>query len=84
MEKYNRKRKVYPLTRAELEKLSTKRLLAKLKTLHQCEQSFELSDREEHEIDKNADYIQFKESPEWISQYELLKEILSKREHIEK
>ena len=67
--KFNRKRQVFPMTRGELEALPTKRLQAKLKTLHQCEQSFELSDWEEHQIDENKDYIQFKESAEWIAQY---------------
>ena len=75
---------MYPLNKEELEALPTKRLLAKLKTLHQCEQSFELSYWEEHEIKKDAECIQFKESDKWIAQYELLKDILRKREYIEK
>ena len=78
------KRIVYPMTRDELETLHTKSLLARLKSLHKCEQSFELSDWEDYEIDENADYIQFKESEEWTAQYELLKDILSNREHIPK
>ena len=65
-----------------MEALPTKRLLAKLKTLHQCEQSLVLSDRDLSEY-ISSEFIEFKESPEWIAEYDSLKKVLNKREHIE-
>lgn len=50
--------------------------------MYKCEQSFELSDREESERGLNAGQIEFKESEEWQIEYDKLKAILSKREHI--
>lgn len=76
-----KRKKIYPIAKEKLESLSTKRLLARLKSLHQCEQSFELSDKDESERLLN-DGIEFKESSEWQSEYENVKEILSKREHV--
>lgn len=70
------------MTKEKMEALPTKRLLARLKRLHQCEQSLSLSDREQN-VYVFSGFIEFKESPEWISEYNTLKEILSKREHIE-
>lgn len=62
----------------QLEALPTKRLLARLKQLHQCEESVSLSDRTgEHTIAG----AMFKDSPEWIAAYEQLKRILAGREH---
>ena len=77
-----KRRKILSITAAELEKLSTKQLLARLKQLHQCEQSLSLSDREEHEI--HPEYIEFKDSDEWTTAYQQLKDILAKREHVPK
>ena len=57
-------------------------MLARLKSLHQCEQSFDLSDKDESERLLKVDYIEFKESIEWQKEFEKVKEILSKREHI--
>lgn len=79
-----KRRRIFPMNVEELEKLPTKRLLARLKSLHQCEQSFDLSDRDESERLLNTDYIEFKESFEWQNEYKKLKEILSKREHVQR
>jgi hypothetical protein len=75
--------KIFPITVDELQTFPTKRLLARLKSLHQCEQSFELSDREESERNRDLDIIEFKETFEWQSEYQKLKDILQIREHIE-
>ncbi len=81
MKKQNRK--LSPMRFDELEALPTKRLLARFKRLHICEKSFELSDCEG--VHKNHDnLIEFKETPEWKTEYEKMKEILAKREHIER
>jgi len=67
----------------ELEALSTKQLLARLKRLHQCEESLALSGREV----KGRDYpgcIEFKQSPAWIAEYERVKDLLARREHVPK
>ena len=77
-----KRRKIYPISKEKLETFATKRLLARLKSLHQCEQSFELSDKDESERLLKVDYIKFKESSEWQTEFEKVKEILSKREHI--
>lgn len=61
---------------------STKRLLMRLNRLQECEQSFGLSDKDLGE-NTPAGFIEFKESPDWIAEYEYLKELLSKREHID-
>jgi len=53
-----------------------------LKRLHQCEESFAFSDKDESEVASNA--IQFKDTPEWQTAYKELKEILSGREHLPK
>lgn len=67
----------------ELEKLPTKRILARFKRLHICEESFELSDRDG--VYENPDnLIEFKDSLEWQNEYQKMKEILAKREHIER
>ncbi|HQU82727.1 MAG TPA: hypothetical protein PKY59_06370 [Pyrinomonadaceae bacterium] len=77
-----KRRKIFSINVEELEKYPTKRLLARLKSLHQCEQSFDLSDRDESERSLKVDYIEFKESPEWQIEFEKVKEILKNREHI--
>lgn len=69
------------MTQSQLETLSTKRLLARLDRLRQCEESLALSDREPNEY-QPSDYIEFKDSPEWIAEYNYLKELLAKREHV--
>jgi hypothetical protein len=77
-----RRKKIFQMTIEELQTYPTKRLLARLKSLHQCEESFELSDRDESERDLNRELIEFKETTEWRNEYEKLKEILKNREHI--
>ena len=77
-----KRRKIFPIEKEKLESFSTKRLLSRLKSLHQCEQSFDLSDRDESERLLKVDHIEFKESLEWRKEYEKVKEILNTREHI--
>ena len=79
-----KRRKIFPIEKEQLESYSTKKLLARLKSLHQCENSFELSDREESECNSSVGQIEFKEDEEWQIEYEKLKEILKNREHIPK
>ena len=67
----------------ELEKLPNKRLLARFKRLHICEESFELSDRE-GVYEKPDNLIEFKDTLEWKTEYKKMKEILAKRDHIPK
>ncbi len=69
------------MKRNDLEALPTKRLLARLKQLQHCEESLALSDREIIEY-QPSEFIEFKESPEWITEYKTLKEILGQRKHI--
>ena len=69
------------MSRSQLESLPTKRLLARLNRLPQVEESFALSDRELSEY-KPSGFIEFKDSPEWIAEYNCLKELLAEREHI--
>jgi hypothetical protein len=76
-------RKLHPMSVSELQKLPTKRLLARLKRLHICEECFESSDRVG--IYENLDnLIEFKNTSEWKTEYQNIKEILAKREHIER
>jgi hypothetical protein len=75
-----RKKVIYPSTEVELEKLSTKQLLARLNYLHQCEVSKKLSDKDFEDIPNGS--ILFKESLEWNEEYKRLKRILANREHI--
>jgi hypothetical protein len=76
-----KRRKILPMKRSELDILPTKRLLAQLNQLHQCEESLALSDKEISDYEPSK-YIEFKDSSEWIAEYNCLKEILSNREHI--
>lgn len=78
-----KRKKILPMTRSDLETLPTERLLARLKHLHNCEESLALSDQD---VDNYAasDFIEFKESSNWITEYNNLKEIPAKREHIPK
>ena len=67
----------------ELEKLSTKRLLARLRQLQKCEESFALSDQVPSEYESDSS-IEFKDSVEWKTEYSKIKQILDKREHYHK
>ena len=71
------------MSEARLEILTTKRLLARLRQLHHCEQSLALSDRDAGDY-AASDFIEFKESSNWITEYNKMKEILARREHIPK
>ena len=71
------------MTRSELEALSTKQLLARLKRLLQCEESLALSDRAAQDYEASG-AIEFKDSPEWVAAYHGVKEVLAQREHIPK
>ncbi len=77
-----KRKKIFPIAKEKMETFPTKRLLARLKSLHRCEISFELSDRDETERSLNSGQIEFKESLEWQKEYEIVKEILSRRENI--
>ena len=59
-----KRRKIFSIEKEKMNRLSTKRLLARLKSLYQCEQSFDLSDRNTSEKSLKIDYIKFKESVE--------------------
>ena len=76
-----RRRHIFPKSLTELEALSTKQLLGRLKQLHQCEESLALSDRD---VADNSGRIEFKQSPEWISAFRDVKQVLSRREHVPK
>lgn len=77
-----KRRNIFPMSLDDLEKLPTKRLLVRLKGLQQCEQSFDLSDRDEYEKNMDSSVIEFKETLEWQNEHNKLKIILNKREHI--
>ena len=57
-------RSVNPLNKEKLESLSTKRLLAYLGKLNQCEESIELSDWSENEVSSTGGIV-LKSSEEW-------------------
>lgn len=67
------------MNRSELESLPTERLLSRLKQLQKCENSALLSDRENY---KPSEFIEFKDTEIWRTEYDKLKEILGSREHI--
>lgn len=77
-----RRRPIPPMSPEELEKLSTKQLLALLRRLHECEESALRSDRDE--TSNTSEAILFKDTPEWNAAYEQVKGILSLREHVPK
>jgi hypothetical protein len=82
-ERPDMKRKpIHPLSIEELEKMSTKQLLARLRLLHQCEESALLSDRDD--ASNTSETILFKDTPEWTAAYEQVKRMLSLREHVPK
>src|SRR5262247_3513390 len=77
-----RRKPVHPMSLEELEKLSTKQLLARLRHLHQCEESALLSDRD-GAIDA-SEAVLFKDTAEWKVAYEQVNAALSMREHVPK
>jgi hypothetical protein len=78
-----RRKKIFPMTLSELELLSTKQLLSRLKHLRQCEDSLDASDREVGERIPDGS-IEFKDDAEWRAEYNRLKTVLANREHIPK
>src|SRR5262245_36285288 len=77
-----KRKPIPPMSLEELEKLSTKQLLSRLRQLQQCEESASLSDR--HDTGNASDAILFKDTSEWKAEYEQLKGALSLREHVPK
>ena len=65
----------------ELERLTTKQLLARLERLRRCEESARLSDAREA---VRPPGVWFKDTPEWAAAYEQLKSVLARREHVPK
>jgi hypothetical protein len=76
------RKRVIPMSPDELEKLSTKQLLARLRRLRQCEESASLSDQ--YDASNTSGAILFKDTSAWKTAYEQVKEILSLREHVPK
>ena len=74
-------RKLALIELRKLDRLSTKRLLARLKRLQQCEESKDGSDHDENYVTP-AGLIEFKNSPEWKAEFSYLKKLLANREHI--
>ena len=71
-----------PMSLEELENLSTEQLLARLRQLHQCEESALLSYQDE--ASNASGTILFKNTSEWKAVYEQVKGQLSLREHVPK
>jgi hypothetical protein len=76
-----KRKPIFPKSLIELEALSTKQLLGRLKQLQQCEESLALSDRD---VANDSGRIEFKQSQEGISAFNDVKQVLSHREHIKK
>jgi hypothetical protein len=76
-----KRRLIVLMTAEELERLPTKRLLARLDQLRHCEESAALSDADNA---SGPSDVVFKDSPQWSAAYKQLKEILARREHVAK
>jgi hypothetical protein len=74
-----KRRPIFPVPLTELETFPTRKLLARLKLLRECEESLVLSDRDAAD---GSGSIEFKQSPEWISAFRDVKQVLSGREHV--
>ena len=77
-----RRKPIPPMSLGELENMSTEQLLARLRQLHQCEESALLSDRDD--ASNVSGTILFKDTTEWKAAYEQVKGELSLREHVPK
>jgi|SRR5262245_15405712 len=77
-----RRKPIPPISLEELENLSTKQLLARLRQLHQCEESALHSDRDD--ASNASGTILFKDTSEWKAAYEQVKGKLSLREQVPK
>jgi MYXO-CTERM domain-containing protein len=78
-----RKRRLQPLSRAELEAMPTKQLLAQLQRLRVCEENIAASDFQKIDTDDTTEIL-FKDDPRWRTQVDEVKRILSTREHVPK
>lgn len=78
----SKKRKPQVFSKEELQNKSTKELLGYLKKLHQCEESFEMSDLVENPDLGDGSTIYFKQTSKWEKAYAHVKEILANREHV--
>ncbi len=78
-----KRKKILPMTVADLEALSTRQLIGRLQSLHRCEESLALSDRDAETYEPSS-AIEFKDSPEWVAEFKKLKEVLAHREHVPK
>ncbi len=76
-------RAIQPVTRSAAEALPTRALLARLERLQWCEESPATSDLSAEEIASAAGLILFKSDNAWRAAYAEIKDILSKREHVE-
>ena len=79
--RYGVARAVASLSPAELEQLTTKELLGRLRRLQACEESPDTSDMTSNEI-ASVQGILFKHTPEWQQAHTELKSILRSREHV--
>jgi hypothetical protein len=75
-----KRKPTHPMSIEARENLSTRRLLARLKGLHPCEESASCSDPDD--ISNTSEAIRFKDAPEWKDAYERLKCLLPLREHV--
>ena len=74
-----KRKRIFPMTVTDLEALPTRQLLARLRRLHECEESLALSDRD---VADSSGCIEFKKSSEWVTAYQDVKQLLSRRKHI--
>jgi hypothetical protein len=79
-----KRKKVFPVPLNELEAFSTKQLLARLTYLNKCEESLDLSDKQSNDDFTSDEFgrIEFKQSPEWATAFQDVKQVLSGREHV--
>jgi hypothetical protein len=76
-----KRKPIFPISLLELEALSTRQLLGRLRRLRECEESLILSDRN---VAEETGCIEFKQSPEWLLAFRDVKLALSRREHVHK
>ena len=76
-----KRKPIFPISFLELEALSTRQLLGRLRRLRECEESLILSDRN---VAEETGCIEFKQSPEWLLAFRDVKLVLSRREHFHK
>jgi hypothetical protein len=76
-------RSVRPLSSADLEALTTKRLLAYRSLLLSLADSASLSDLDESElVTLDTSVLYFKDQPAWRELYADVKQVLATREHV--